>query len=565
MREPLQLLSRLAATADASRPVAWRGRIAVSEAEFRARVRCWMRACERCGEGPVALHHGDGVEFAAALFGAWQCGRTVYLAADDLPETRRRLAPHVIAFLGEWSHESNAVAAAEEAGSGTFAALDADFAGLTVFTSGSTGDAQAIPKRLAQLAHEVETLERTFGAEIGDADIVATVSHQHIYGLLYKILWPIATRRSFLSRTIEYPEELAEALTGRRSAVVSSPALLRRLPQAMDWSAARAGVQAVFSSGGPLPAEAAHTTERLLGRTPIEVLGSSETGGIATRRQRAGADVPWSVFPGIAVRIEDGHLAVRSAYLANDEWFITADLAELASDGTFTLGGRADRLAKVEGKRVSLDGVERGLTASPWVREARVVALNAPREQLAAVIVLSDEGAEVLARDGRATVSHGLRELLAEGTERVALPRRWRFVEELPMDSQGKTTTAALAALFANTAPVLPEAALTSRTAADAQFELRIPAGLAYFDGHFDGAPILPGAAQVHWAIHFARAQFGVGDGFTRIEALKFQRPIRPGAVVRLSLRWSAELASLAFVYESDTGRHSSGRIIFAT
>ncbi len=565
MRESLRLLSRLASADDMARPVAWRGRIAVNEAEFRVRVRCWMRACERCRDGPVALHHGDGVEFAAALLGAWHSGRAVYLAADDLPETRRRLAPHVTAFLGEWSHESNAVAAAEEAGSGTFAALDAGFLGLIVFTSGSTGDAQAIPKRLAQLAHEVETLERTFGDEIGDADFVATVSHQHIYGLLYKILWPIATKRSFLSRTIEYPEELAEALTGRRSAVVSSPALLRRLPHAIDWSAARAGVRAVFSSGGPLPAEAAHTTERLLGRRPIEVLGSSETGGIATRRQREGTDAPWSVFPGIAVRIEDGRLAVRSAYLANDDWFVTADLAALDPNGTFRLGGRADRIAKVEGKRVSLDGIERGLTASPWVREARVVALNAPREQLAAVIVLSDEGAAALARDGKATLSHALRELLAQGTERVALPRRWRFVEELPMDSQGKTTTAALAALFADAAPVLPVAALTSRSAADAVFELRIPAGLAHFDGHFDGAPILPGVAQIQWAIHFARAQFGVGRGFTRIEALKFQRPIRPDSVVRLSLRWSAERASLAFVYDSDTGRHSSGRIIFAT
>ncbi len=122
------------------------------------------------------------MEFAAALLGAWQSGRTVYLAADDLPETRRRLAPHVASFLGEWSNDPEALAAAEDSGSGAFAALDAGFPGLIVFTSGSTGDAQAIPKRLAQLAHEVETLERTFGAEIGDADIVATVSHQHIYG-----------------------------------------------------------------------------------------------------------------------------------------------------------------------------------------------------------------------------------------------------------------------------------------------------------------------------------------------------------------------------------------------
>jgi 3-hydroxymyristoyl/3-hydroxydecanoyl-(acyl carrier protein) dehydratase len=85
-----------------------------------------------------------------------------------------------------------------------------------------------------------------------------------------------------------------------------------------------------------------------------------------------------------------------------------------------------------------------------------------------------------------------------------------------------------------------------------------------YFDGHFEGAPILPGVAQIQWAILFARAQFDIALGFKRLEAVKFNRPIRPGAVVRLSLQWRAALSSLAFAFDSDAGRHSSGRIIFA-
>jgi acyl-CoA synthetase (AMP-forming)/AMP-acid ligase II len=564
MDEPLRLLARLAAEPTAVRAVAWRGRAAISELEFRTRVRCWMSACQRLRDGAVALHHRDGVEFASALLGAWQCGRTVYLSADDLPATRRRLAPHIAAFMGEWTDEPAAVVAAAMGASEPFTRLDANFPGLVVFTSGSTGDAQAIPKRLAQLAEEVETLERTFGEEIGDAEIVATVSHQHIYGLLYKILWPLATGRSFLAGTISYPEELVDALVGRRCALITSPALLRRLPEDMDWSGARAGVRAIFSSGGPLPAAAAQVTERFLGKTPIEVLGSSETGGIATRRQRAGADVQWTALPGVEVRVDGGHLAVRSAHLPDDAWFTTADLAELAADGTFRLGGRADRIAKIEGKRVSLDGVECALAASPWVYEARVFALDSPREQLAAVIALSDDGAAALAREGKAGLSQAFRALLADGTERVAIPRRWRFVRELPVDPQGKTTTAALAELLAETAPSLPEASLTKRTASEVQLELHIPADLVYFDGHFEGAPILPGVAQIQWAILFARAQFDIALGFKRLEAVKFNRPIRPGEVVRLSLQWRATLWSLAFAFDSDAGRHASGRIIFA-
>ena len=361
-----------------------------------------------------------------------------------------------------------------------------------------------------------------------------------------------------------YPEELVDALTGRRCTLMTSPALLRRLPEAIDWSAARAGVQAIFSSGGPLPAAAAHVTERLLGRTPIEVLGSSETGGVATRRQRSGAGVQWMALPGIEVRVDGGRLAVRSAHLPDDAWFTTADLAELAPDGTFRLGGRADRIAKIEGKRVSLDGIERALAASPWVCEARVIALNAPREQLAAVVSLTDEGAAALAGQGKTALSQALRGLLAEGTERVAIPRRWRFVRELPVDPQGKTTAAALAALFAEAAPSLPDASLTKRTASEVQLELRIPADLVYFDGHFDGAPVLPGVAQIQWAIMFAREQFDIGRGFTRLEAVKFSRPIRPGTAVRLTLEWRAAVSSIAFSFDSEAGRHASGRIIVA-
>ncbi len=67
-----------------------------------------------------------------------------------------------------------------------FHCLDPDFIGLVLYTSGSTGTAQAIPKKLAQLGAEVAALETQFGALLGAADITATVSHQHIYGLLFQ-------------------------------------------------------------------------------------------------------------------------------------------------------------------------------------------------------------------------------------------------------------------------------------------------------------------------------------------------------------------------------------------
>ena len=293
------------------------------------------------------------------------------------------------------------------------------------------------------------------------------------------------------------------------------------------------------------------------------MLGSSETGGIAVRRQERDPAVGWRPLPGVEVRAENGRLAVRSAHLPDTSWFSTADLAVFASNGSFTLTGRADRIVKVEGKRVSLAAVEQALAASPLVNEARVLPLPALRERLGAVITLTAEGERSLARDGSRAVTIALRKALSGVVERVAVPRRWRFVPEIPVNTQGKSTVSALAALFAETDPRLPLATVTHRAEAHVELMLRIPPDLVYFDGHFPGAPILPGIAQIDWVLHYGREYFGADVAFTRLEGVKFHRPIRPGDVVRLDLSWRAHPRSIGFVFESTATRHASGRILF--
>jgi len=565
MAERTRLLTRLTGRAIVGHPVAWQGTTAIGEQAFRARVTAWMTAFRQSAPGAATLFHSDGVEFAAALLGAWHADRTVYLPGDNLPTTCHQLDARVTIFAGEWASDRSPLAASGGSADSAFRPLAADFTGVIVFTSGSTGEPQAIAKRLAQLAAEVDTLERTFAADMGDADVVvATVSHQHIYGLLYKILWPLAAGRSFLAHSVAVPEALAAALAGRRAALIASPALLKRLPETLDWSAARHGLRAVFSSGGPLSPDAARLSERLLGRTPIEVLGSSETGGIASRRQSPATDVPWTPLPGVRVRPEAGRLCVQSPHLGDDQWFTTADLVEFVAPDAFSLGHRADRIAKIEGERMSLVAIERALIASPWVSDARVFPLAAFREQLAAVVTVTATGHHALEEDGKAAVTRALRALLAKSIERVALPRRWRFVHELPVDSQGKTSHAVLAALFDTRATAMPEARVISKSTARLMLDLRIPRDLVYFDGHFDDTPVLPGVVQIQWAIVYGREHLGVTGAFVRLEAIKFHRLIRPGSAVRLQLEWRVANSSLVFVVDSAGGTHASGRVVFA-
>jgi 3-hydroxymyristoyl/3-hydroxydecanoyl-(acyl carrier protein) dehydratase len=139
----------------------------------------------------------------------------------------------------------------------------------------------------------------------------------------------------------------------------------------------------------------------------------------------------------------------------------------------------------------------------------------------------------------------------------------------MPINAQGKTTQALLLALLErkDNAPRLPHAQLIESDTANATprllFELRVPADLFYFDGHFTDAPLLPGVVQVEWALHFARLHLDLPAQFRAMHALKFQQPVLPDRPVRLALDYDATKASLQFRYLSAAGQHASGRILF--
>lgn len=545
----------------------WRAGQGVDYAQLLARVRSWHALLNSREGSNFALYLEDSFEFAAALLGAWHAGKTIWLSADTLPASCAALRDAVDGFLGDFPAE---LAPLRPAANGTpdaaaFPALEPDMPALVVFTSGSTGSAQAIPKKLSQVASEVETLEALFGARIGDAAVLATVSHQHIYGLLFKVLWPLASGRAIHAASIVYPEELLPAMAAGPCMLVASPAHLKRLPSHLDWSAAAGMLRGVFSSGGPLAADAALATGALLGKVPMEVYGSSETGGIAWRQRRDPGDDAWQPFPTVTWRAnaEDGTLAVRSPHLPDDNWLALADRIA-AADGGFRLLGRSDRIVKIEEKRVSLDAMEAALLACGLAVEARV-ALCAPvqgeRQRLAAFVIPSTAGRALLEQQGKQALNARLRTVLANVVDAVALPRRWRYLEQMPVNAQGKVTVAALLALLGDERPRFPLVRELEREAGRVLLEIKAPARLLYFDGHFDVAPVLPGVVQVDWAIHYGRQYFDMPPQFKGMSQLKFQQMIGAEKPVQLELSYDAVKHSLNFRYTSEIGPHSSGRV----
>ena len=96
---------------------------------------------------------------------------------------------------------------------------------LQLCTSGSSGKPKQIRKSLATLLEEVNWLEKLWGEQLNEVTYISTVSHQHIYGLLFRVLWPLLTRRLFVTENIEYPEQIDDYIKRYgRVVLISSPA-----------------------------------------------------------------------------------------------------------------------------------------------------------------------------------------------------------------------------------------------------------------------------------------------------------------------------------------------------
>jgi 3-hydroxymyristoyl/3-hydroxydecanoyl-(acyl carrier protein) dehydratase len=95
-----------------------------------------------------------------------------------------------------------------------------------------------------------------------------------------------------------------------------------------------------------------------------------------------------------------------------------------------------------------------------------------------------------------------------------------------------------------------------------AELDLVVPVDLRFFDGHFLGAPVVPGVVQIKWAIELARRYLGTGAEFAGMEAVKFQHLMTPGTRATLALEYAEPSGKLRFSFASPDTRYSSGRVL---
>ncbi len=556
-------------------------------ADFAGRVAALAGAIESRRASRWLLFSDDSYAFGVGLFALAHAGARALIAPNRQPQTLTELAVYADGALvdpGVGESELARIPRLDPLGFAPvsdprFQSLDPRRPLAELSTSGTTGPGKAVPKALSHLDLEVAVHERLWGARLGPgARVFATVSHQHLYGLLFRLLWPLASGRAFCSETFLHLEELFPRLRESGAfALATTPVHLRRMRSDSTLPSLRAGARVVFSSGGPLEDDVARGVAEQLGRAPLEIFGSSETGGVAWREQSlAGEPAPWQPFPGVELGREPGEsrLVVRSPYVSQGsaaregepQELVIGDRVEFAADGTFRLLGRADRIVKVGEKRLALPEMESHLRAHPWVADASLLAFDSQGDtRVGAVVALSEAGQAELAERGRRALGTALADHLAGYWDRVLLPRAWRWVAELPRDPQGKVTRAALLELLeagAAPAPVLEPVLLEERRGERSLTRrLRVPADLAFLDGHFPGRPIVAGVVQIHWVMQAAR-ELAPEPRARALEAVRFRDLLLPGQEFTLELELSEDGAVVRFSLHAGEGTFSAGRVL---
>ena len=344
-----------------------------------------------------------------------------------------------------------------------------------IFTSGTTGD----PKGVVITAGCLDAFLEWFEAEQDFRAGAETFLNQTTFSFDLSVMeiWPAlasgATIESLTREELDDATRLYARLAAASPTVwVSTPSFFRlclaerrfgreMLPhvrrlifcgEVLPPSVAAAALErfpdaAVWNTYGPTEATVACTSIRLdralLDRYPQLPIGRPMPSGRTFVAGDHGAPVADGEFGELVIagpNVSPGYfgcpdLTARAFFtLDGMRAYRTGDRGHV-TDGLLFCDGRLDRQIKLHGYRIELGDIEAHLCALPGVRDAVVFPEFRGETAIALQAVLLADGPELPApADAAATV----RAQLAERLPQHMLPRRIRFVSELPMTPNAK-------------------------------------------------------------------------------------------------------------------------------
>jgi acetyl-CoA synthetase len=333
--------------------------------------------------------------------------------------------------------------------------LDPGDPALIVFTSGTTGPAQAAVHPQRYLLGQRLQAERWLGARPGElAWCTAATGWSKSARNAFIAPWLAGAAAYLHEGRFDPDERLGVCEREGINVLCQAPTEYRMLAKRTELRPVRS-LRRLVSAGEPLNAGVIAAFRDELGLDIHDGYGQTETGALtgALTGDEVRDGSMGKPLPGIELRVEDGELQLRTAscptffshYLGAEpfagEWWHTGDLVRADDDGYLWFEGRSDDVILSSGYRIGPFEVESALVSHPAVSEAAAVAApDAERGAIvrAIVVLRSGEPGDELARE--------LQEHVKEQTAPYKYPRIVEFADSLPKTASGKIKRAELRA-----------------------------------------------------------------------------------------------------------------------
>lgn len=317
---------------------------------------------------------------------------------------------------------------------------------VITFTSGSTGAPAPWAKSWNVLQIGARLAAQRFAIDATSPTVlVATVPHQHMYGL--EIITMLALEGYAISYESKpfYPQDIAQACTQATShlpadtalTLVTTPIHLKSLVQD---DTALPPLHRIISATAPLSPTLASEAEQRFNTEVHEIYGCTEAGSIASRRTTA--TDRWKPYDDYRLRIDDkGHTTFLAPQFSAP--VLLTDNVSIDENGEFLLLGRHADMINIGGKRASLAGLNALLQQMPNIKDGAFVQQPSTTEREARLSLI------VAMKDDTPYNKTQLLSQLGQSIDGVFLPRQIVVVDALPRNAVGKLQQAEITALLA--------------------------------------------------------------------------------------------------------------------
>jgi len=299
------------------------------------------------------------------------------------------------------------------------------------FTSGSTGKPMPNHKTWGALVSVAHATASRFGVKTGNPNgVVATVPHQHMFGLEASVMLPIQHGLVMHAGRPLFPEDVRTALEEMpgKSIVVTTPLHLRTCVSA---DVKFPSLEMILSATSPLTRDLARQAEQRFLAPVQEIFGFAEAGSVASRRTIETDD--WQPLDGIVLAGQGVEWTIQADYLPGSARF--PDRLSVQDDGTFRVLGRAEDQVNIAGHRVSLGELNRTLLELDGVKDGAFFLPDAEDRSVTRLMAF-------VVAPGKTTreIHIGLQQCI----DPVFLPRPLFLVPRLPRNETGKLPREAL-------------------------------------------------------------------------------------------------------------------------